>query len=275
MAAFDGEVAAAAGAVNAADGALVALTARALAEGRWEGDRIHTPSQWLALRAGLSRHKAHQVVRLARRAGELPTVVRLLSDGRLSLDQASAVARHTPAAYEASVAELALHATVAQIIGATRQYAFDSDAPADDADPIRGPERSVTFGTDGAQWSGRVRLPADEGAVVEAALAAARDRLHDEARAAAKAAAVIEGGTTVGTDADLGVAPVGWADALVGMAKAALGTGGAGAEVDVRIGVLVHLEAPGPADPHGDRWRASMHGGPALPPAMRRFLTCD
>src|SRR3712207_2829929 len=105
--AFEGAVALAAGARNVADAALVDLVVTALAEGFWEGWRIHTPVQWLMWRTGVSRATARQIVRLARRAGELPTVMASFRAGRLSLDQAATVARFTPAAYEASVCELA------------------------------------------------------------------------------------------------------------------------------------------------------------------------
>ncbi|HEX7135713.1 MAG TPA: DUF222 domain-containing protein, partial [Iamia sp.] len=66
---------------------------QALAEGWWEGWRIHTPVQWLMWRAGVSRTTARSVVRLARRAGDLPTVMATFRRGGLSLDQASTVAR--------------------------------------------------------------------------------------------------------------------------------------------------------------------------------------
>jgi hypothetical protein len=271
--AFEAAVASAAGLRNAADAALVDLVVTALAEGWWEGWRVHTPVQWLMWRAGVSRSTARTVVRLARRAGELPTVMATFRAGGLSLDQASTVARYVPAEYESSVCELAVNATVHQIVAATRKYGFDVDVEGRDTRVRRGPERSVSFGTDeGDQWRASIRLPADEGQVVEEALKASRDRLHEAQRSAAKARAEAEGCPTTGTDADLGVAPVSWADALVGVAHSVLTTDASGAEVSSRPGVLLHLQAPvGDAE----TWRAEMHMGPALPPSMRRYLTCD
>jgi hypothetical protein len=70
------------------------------------------------------------------------------------------------------------------------------------------------------------------------------------------------------------VGPVSWADALVGMAHSVLGTDASGAEVSSRPGVLVHLQAP-VVGGDGEHWRAELHMGPALPAAMRRYLTCD
>ncbi|HMJ77960.1 MAG TPA: DUF222 domain-containing protein [Iamia sp.] len=270
--AFEAAVASAAGVRNAADAALVDLVVKALAERWWEGWKIHTPVQWLMWQTGVSRSTASRVVALARRAGDLPTVMATFRAGGLSLDQAATVARYTPAEYEASVCELAVNATVNQIVAATRQYGFDAEIADRDSRDRSGPERSVSFGADESdQWSARIRLPADEGQVVEEALKASRERLHDAQRTAAKARTQAEGRPTGGTDADLGVATVSWADALVGAAHSVLGHDAAGAEVAARPGVLVHLKAP----IDGETWRAEMHRGPALPPSMRRFLTCD
>jgi hypothetical protein len=270
---FEKAVAAAAGVRNAADGALVDLVVQGLVERWWEGWRIHTPVQWLTLQAGVSRATARTIVRLASRASDLPTVMAAFRAGQLSLDQASTVARYTPAAYEASVCELALCATVTQIVAATRQYGFDADVIDRDTPVRRRPERSVTFGTDESdQWRASIRLPADEGARIEAALRTTRDHLHDVARRTAKDQAVASGRPTTGTDVELGVERVTFADALVGMADCVLGHDAAGAETASRAGVLLHLQAPvGDAD----AWRAEMHMGPSLPDALRRYLTCD
>lgn len=270
--AFQAAVAGAAGQRNAADGRLVRLTAEALESGFWAGWRVHTPVQWLMWRAGLKRATARSVVLVASRADELPVTLRLLDEGRLSLDQAATVARYAPAAFEASVCELAVNASVAQIVAATRRYCFDAEAPADR--PARPVERSVAFGADDGQWWARIRLAADEGAVVEEALQATRDRLHGDARDAAKDRAVAEGRSATGTDAALGVEEVGWADAMVGMARSTL-VDGAGADASpVRTAVHLHLERPEPGC--GEAWRAELHGsGLALPTWLRRYLLCD
>jgi hypothetical protein len=271
MEAFEARLAGAAGVRNAADGALVGLVVEALAEKWWEGWGIHTPVQWLMWRAGVSRTTARQVVRLAARAEELPTTLRLLFEGRLSLDQAAVIARFTPADHEASVCELAVYATVSQIVTATRTYGFDTETPIRTREA---PERHVSFGSDeDGQWWGRIRLAADEGKIVEEALKATRDHLHDVARARAQKAAEAEGRPAKGTDAQLGVPRIGWADALVGMAHSALGTKAKGAETSTRTAVHLHLERP--VAGAGEAWRAELHGGPALPDGLRRYLLCD
>lgn len=261
--ALEAEVARVAGIRNAADAQLVTLVARALASGAWRGARIHSPEQWLMWQCGLERSTAGRIVRLARRAAELPATMARFADGRLSLDQAATVARYAPASHEDSVSRVATHATVAQIVRATRRYGFDTenlpatdpaspDAPAEGPSPeeIERVERNVSFGVDEHCWWARVRLPLDEGTSVQAALTAARERLH---RADPKAR-------------------LSWADALVALARTATANGAAGAERPARALALIHLETRvGPGDPG---WVATANGT-MLPAALRRYLTCD
>ncbi|HXH59189.1 HNH endonuclease signature motif containing protein [Iamia sp.] len=274
--AFDDELAGVAGVRNAADARLVNLMVRALAEGLWQGHRVHTPVQWLMWRAGVSRQVARRVVALARRAPVLPVTMGMFTEGRLSFDQAATVARYTPAEYEASVAGVAQFAT------ATRTYGYDTEARPADApqptpdEPVLPPpepdvEREVAFGSeDSGQWWARMRLPADEGMAFEGALKAARERLHAEARAAAKARAKAEGRSTV----DLDVRVPSWADAAVGVAHAILAGGAGGAEMAARSRVLLHLETPDGTRGQG-RWMGSLHLGGVLPDELRRYLSCD
>src|SRR4051794_11400999 len=86
---------------------LVDFVATVLAEGSWQAAGLRSPEHRLMLRAGLSRGQAAAVVLLARRTDELPATARALCQGRISLDQAAVVARHTPAAFDETVAEFA------------------------------------------------------------------------------------------------------------------------------------------------------------------------
>lgn len=292
VAIMEEELAVVAGTRNAADGRLVESTARILAEELWKGAGLHTPIQWLMWQTGISRATARRVLTVAVRSDELPTVMGLLLQGRLSLDQAHAVARYTPAEYEESVCNLALCATVPQIIKATRTYGFDLEAP----NPSPRERRGVAFGhDDDGTWWARVRLAAEEGAIVEAALLKERNRLHDEAREAAKEAARSEGRPDKGTDAELHVERTTSADALVSLAMGALagllrdsddGTSDHASDGSaddpknrrdrrsIRPKVHIHLEHP-TGDHASGPWIAEMHGGLRLPDWLRRHLTCD
>lgn len=115
-----------------AHAALVQLTGGALARGSWAAPGIRSPQHWLMVRAGLSRGQAAAVVLLARRRHELPATAAALGHGTISLDQAAVVARHTPAEFDATVAEFARHATVTQLHRTVSRYDFTLDPASHD-----------------------------------------------------------------------------------------------------------------------------------------------
>lgn len=114
------------------------IVAGALADGSWEGDGYTSPAHWLRLKAGLSSARARQVVASARRRPALPETMDLFDQGQLTLEQVSVVVAHVPAAYGASVAEMAPYATVDQLRRATKDYAFDPTASVGPADSVVG-----------------------------------------------------------------------------------------------------------------------------------------
>ena len=120
-----GHVASLAADLHDAHARLVDFVATVLTEGSWQAAGLRSPEHWLTLRAGLSRGQAAAIVLMARRADELPATADALREGWISLDQAAVVARHTPAAYDQSVAELAKHATVTQLQRSVARYEFD------------------------------------------------------------------------------------------------------------------------------------------------------
>ena len=74
---------------------------------------------------------------MARRATALPVVMGQFAAGPLSVDQVAVVARHAPSHVEASVAELAVSASVPQLARVLSRYAFDpptGEEPDPDAD---------------------------------------------------------------------------------------------------------------------------------------------
>ncbi|MGZ4630306.1 MAG: DUF222 domain-containing protein [Oryzihumus sp.] len=98
--ALDIELAEVCGGLNQLHARLVRLVAGALTAEGWAGDGVRSPEHWLVLRAGLSPSRAREVVALARREAELPTLMDTFAGGQLSLDQVSTVARHAPAPME-------------------------------------------------------------------------------------------------------------------------------------------------------------------------------
>ena len=134
---LEAELAVVCGALNQVSARLVVLTARAIESEGWAGAGIRSVEHWLVLRAGLSPGRARQVVVMARRVGVLPVVMGQFAAGRLSVDQVAVVARHAPSQVEASVAELAVSASVPQLGRVLSRYAFDPPT-GDDPDPAAG-----------------------------------------------------------------------------------------------------------------------------------------
>ncbi|WP_235509220.1 DUF222 domain-containing protein, partial [Terrabacter sp. Soil810] len=228
------------------------------------------------LRAGLSRGQAGAVILLARRARELPATAAALREGRISLDQAAVVARHTPAAFDATAAEFAQHATVTQLQRSVTRYDFtlqpDEGSEEDTASttgvkatPVE-PAR-LTMGTDA---EGRFRLrydaPAEVGALIESALAEAKDHLFhtltsgDDTDGGGQTDRQLLNGDVLHptwTETDGGRPRITWADALTVLATRSLdaatttttgshGAGGSGgAARRARYRVQVHLDTDG------------------------------
>ncbi|MEJ7742947.1 MAG: DUF222 domain-containing protein, partial [Nocardioidaceae bacterium] len=200
LSAIEAEVADVCGVLNVAHARLVRLTARLLASGDWKGIGIRSPEQWLAWHTGLSPERARQIVTVARRRTELPSVTTSLDEGELSIDQAVAVSKYTPADNEASVATFAKFTTVRQLRSTLSRYSFGPDAngavaestlPDHSTDPLAA-ERSgqlsgadreavaptrVSMCSDGSRFILRVDAPVDVGALLEKAIREAKDAL--------------------------------------------------------------------------------------------------
>lgn len=193
----DGVLDSAAGHLNAQHGRLVSAAVWMLEHvDAWQGDGLWTPEAYLRWRTGLATATAAKVLDVARRAEEFPECVDALRRGELSLDQLAPITRHAPAWCDAQMAGLAPRCTVAQISKIAREYPWDlecdrtasaADERADDgapADAEHDQRSSPTPQPRDEAWfvwddHGRFRLGlnvgADTGAVIEQAIAEARD----------------------------------------------------------------------------------------------------
>src|SRR3954469_3015532 len=262
---LEAELAVVCGALNQVSARLVALTARAIESEGWAGAGIRSVEHWLVLRAGLSPGRAAAVVLMARRSGVLPVVMGAFAAGRLSVDQVAVVARHAPAHVEASVAELAVSASVPQLGRVLSRYSFDpptGEEPDPDLDPENVPDlvagavalepaleevgragaaAELSMCTrEGGRFELRFSAPADVGALVQAAVSEARDALFGS-----------------------GVSEVTGADALVQVCTRSLGTVVSRSRQDA-FRVYVHLDGEG-------GW---LNGRPRLPGHLVARLTC-
>ncbi|XVX21630.1 DUF222 domain-containing protein [Actinomycetota bacterium] len=133
VARLEDEAARLAGVLNTAHAQLVDLARVAQETECWGGDGIRSLDHWLTLRAGLSPSRARDITRLATRSEEMPAVMALLREGRLSLDQASVIARHVPASHQSSAADVGRYMTVSQLQRTMGRYHFT--VPSDDGTP--------------------------------------------------------------------------------------------------------------------------------------------
>jgi len=246
--ALEERVAQTCGLLNATTASLVATIAEVLATNAWHGVGIRSAEHWVSWHCGVGSGRARRLVRMARRlSSELPVTKAAFDAGELSEDQVDAVARFVPAHNDAEAADLARNATVSQLTSVFGSYPFqtgDDDTPTPKPEPAR---REVGFGHDeDRRWKLRAALEADEGTLVERALAQARDELFAELKG--------------GDDDDAQASPgheVSWADALVRMAERSLDHG-AGRPLAERYQVLLHVKADTSAKD------AHLHLGPAL-----------
>lgn len=150
------------GVLNRTHAELVDLAAQALESEAWAGHGIVSANHWLVLRAGLSRGRARQLLTVARRVDELPVTMGLLRQGQISLDQALPVATYVPTEYEESVADLALYATVPQIVRATSRTEFP-DASQDPSPDDPTPDGPVSGGAEAVGSEDAASTGTDEG----------------------------------------------------------------------------------------------------------------
>jgi hypothetical protein len=248
------------GIINTATSQLVEVIAGVLASDAWQGWGIRSPEHWVTWRCGVSPARARRLVAMARARTDLPEVSGVFAAGELSEDQAAIVFRHTPPGRDREIAGLAPLLTVPQLRHVVASLPPDdpptADPDADSADQAAPPEpeperREVTFGwRDDGRWWLRALLPAEEGALVQAALEAAR-----QAEFTTRHPDPIDDGYAHVAAMDR----ITWSDALLHLARG---------EQPTPPEVLVHVDAAHPE-------RARLHLGPLLDRSTTSGLSCD
>ncbi len=133
-------------------------------------------AHWLSWRLGMGLTAAHERVRVARAPQGLPLLVEAFGAGQLSWTQVRAVTRVATGADEASWVELARSATGAQLERLVRGVRLAQRIEEDATDPEQAACRNqarISYDEDGTLVIS-VRLPAEQGAVVLAAVEQAR-----------------------------------------------------------------------------------------------------
>jgi hypothetical protein len=241
----------------------------------WAGVGITSCAHWLAWQCGLTPGTARQHVRVARALRRLPAIETAFAGGELSYSKVRALTRVAEPGTEEELVEFARHATASQVERTVRAW-----RRADDADAGRVADRrrfSWSFDDDDGMVSIHVRLDAEQGAQLLAAIESLAERDARRERAARRRAAAAEP-VDATTCPDPEVPPLGVMTerrcrALTQLAEAA-------ADADRRAGdpprreVVVVMDAAVLADDEA-AGRAHLEGGPAINPAQARRLACD
>ena len=272
---LEAELAVVCGALNQVSARLVVLTARAIESEGWAGAGIRSVEHWLVLRAGLSPGRARQVVVMARRVGVLPVVMGQFAAGRLSVDQVAVVARHAPSQVEASVAELAVSASVPQLGRVLSRYAFDPPT-GDDPDPDPAADADADADGDGdgdavlvagrCRWSRRWRRWVGRGSGRSCRWVPGRWPVRAAVLRAGRCRGAGRGGGVRGSRRAVrgGTPEVTWADALVQVCTRSLGSVVSRSRQE-SFRVYVHLDVEG-------GW---LSGRARLPGHLVDKLTCS
>ncbi len=151
----------------------------------WGGHGLLSCAHWLAWRTSLSPAAAREKVRVARALSELPLLQEAFAAGRLSYSQVRAVTRVATPEDQQRWLDAARASTASQlerlVRGVRRARKVDEDA----ADPERAAwqmEARKTYDDDGNVVY-RLVLPAEQAAVLDAALEVVRAALEREAAA--------------------------------------------------------------------------------------------
>ena len=182
----DTGVAEVAGALNLANAALTRVVRDAIDHGTWSGT---SPAQWLTYRAGITRTRADQIIAVAGKRHQYPTIIGRFDAGELSLDQVVELVKAPPSA-DAHLEDWALVATPSRIRRSIKiRYGAESvsgggsddESNADDDPPARPKPTDVdrvSVGvTDDHRWQIRGEFDLDTGSMINAVLMHAREEL--------------------------------------------------------------------------------------------------
>jgi hypothetical protein len=229
----------------------------------WWGWGTKSCAHWLSWRCSLAPRTAREHLRVAHRLQELPLVRERFAAGQLSYCKVRALTRVASPENERSFVEIACHATGAQVAKLTRGYAGALSATLETAEHAHDYRNLDWSWEDDGSLRMSVRLPAEDAAVVLAAIKAAEEE-------------AIASGAAPDPTQTMDAHPAGArrADALVSVARSALAADKAQRPSADPCEFVVHVDAESLA---GDRIadRCEVEDGPALAPETARRLGCD
>ncbi|TXI56089.1 MAG: HNH endonuclease [Mycolicibacterium mageritense] len=239
---------------NAIDGRLVQIVAEIDRDELWGATGARSMTALVAWKTGITPHNADTLLAVARRVEEFPQCTRALSECRLSLDQVGVIAARAADGSDAHYAELAAVATVEQLRTVTKLEPH----PEPESEPEPEPHREFTKDVHDSYTTYHLTLPRVDAVTFDAALQSHLDALiadwrrdhHTDEPAAGQAPPFPH---TV--------------DAFMSLICAGWDTDVARRPHGQHTTVVVHVDVEKPV--------ASLHLGPLLTDAERRYLTCD
>lgn len=240
-------------------------------------------AHWLSWQCALAPSAAREHVRVAGRLAELPLIRAAFGRGELSYSRVRALARVATADLEPALLEIARHSTAAQLERTLRAYRGVVERELSPADRAHGDTYlRCEYDEDGSLLI-RGRLPAEDGALVLAALDAARDSLRGEEISESTP----NGYRSASAEAETAPDPIGPVSegappsnvgALVLMAETLLSSGPGERTAAESYQVVIHVDADAlaarPGDDAADGGCQLDEGSPLHPETARR-LACD
>ncbi len=230
--------------------------------GGWADWGAKSCAQWLSWRCSIGRVTAREHVRVAKRLVELPLVRERFGTGELTYCKVRAITRVATAETEASLVELARHATGAQVEKLVRLYGGALAASTGSAQHAHERRAVRCHWNDDGSLTLQARLPAEDGALVLSALEAPKQEPDPEESASAEAPAPDDGPAARR------------ADALVAMARSALAAPPAGGSDGGMCELVVHVDVESLAGEQVQD-RCQIADGPTIAPETARRLGCD
>ena len=256
--------------IHAATCRWLGLVAEYDAREGWAQWGCQSCAHWVAWQCGIAPGVAREHVRVARRLGELPLIRAAFAEGELSYSKVRALTRVENVEREQELLDLARHATASQLERLLRAYR--GVVAAERAAAGEPPERWIAFDhADDGSVLLRGRLPAEEGALVLAALEAAQAWLaqQDVPAGTPDDSAVDVPAGTRDQRRSRGEAQ---ADALIALADAFVA--GAARTGGDRYQVVLHVDA-GALSGEEPGGRCELEDGSPLALETVRRLACD
>ncbi len=237
---------------NAIDGRIVEIVAEIDRDQLWGATGARSVPALVAWKMGCSSGNAHTITTIAGRLQEFPRCAQGMREGRLSLDQLGVIAARAGRGSDEHYAQLAAVASVHQLRTAVKL----EPRPEPDLRPQPQPSITKTSGEEFSCW--RIRLPHEDAAKFDAALASHRDALFAEWKR--------DHGDGAGASDQRPPLPT-TAEAFMRLVQAGWDAEAARRPHGQHTTVVVHVDV--------EQRAAALHLGPLLTDAERRYLTCD